>query len=164
MKKFFIISLLLVLILSLGVLYSKLKFPVKYINYVTEISEKYNVERISILALIKAESNFRETAISSKGAVGMMQLMPSTAKWIAKKRGIKFDINDLYKYKTNIEIGVIYYKYLYENLNGDFEKILAAYNAGISRIENEQWKKISETRKYVWKVKIYRFFYSLLFR
>lgn len=164
MKKNFIISLLFILILGSGILYSKLKFPLKYVDYVTKISEQYNVERTSILALIKAESNFKEYAVSAKGAVGMMQLMPTTAEWIAKKRGIKFNINDLYNYKKNIKLGVIYYKYLDENLNGDFEKILAAYNAGISRIENEQWKKISETRKYVWKVKLYSFFYSVLFR
>lgn len=158
MKK---IILSIVIILFMFFIIKETYLPIKNIDYIRKISKKYDVSLADILALIKTESDFREKVVSNKGAVGVMQVMPSTAKWIVEKNSKNYMEYDLYNYKDNIEIGVMYYSYLDKKYNGDREKIFAAYNSGVSRVKNGEWKKIKETRYYVMKVKIYRIFYCL---
>ena len=117
----------------------KIMYPRTYEEAVLVYSEEYNVDKNLILALIKAESNFDEDAISNRNAVGLMQLMEETAKDVANRNGIELDdenireeLCDVYK---NIEIGTAYIASLlkkYENK----EVALAAYNAGIGTVDN----------------------------
>lgn len=114
-------------------------YPRTYEEAVLVYSEEYNVDKNLILALIKAESNFDEDAISNRNAIGLMQLMEETAIDVANKNGIELDdeniqeeLSDVYK---NIEIGTAYIASLlkqYENT----EVALAAYNAGIGTVDN----------------------------
>ncbi len=136
-------------------------FPVKYMDVVKEETELTGIEPSVILSLIKAESSFREEALSRKGAVGLMQVMPDTAKWISEKYKLFPNREyNLYDYHDNIRIGMAYFKYLDEKYNGDLEKILAAYNAGTNRVKTGKWKEFRETIKYVNKIRIYRYIYK----
>ncbi len=161
MRKFIFINLLILLFFSLQ-LFIKVHFPLKYKTEIKALAIKYEVDASIIFAMIKVESNFNHEAKSKKGAIGVMQIMPSTAKWIVEKEKIDIEYINLYNPYQNIEIGIVYYKYLDKRYNGNIEKILAGYNAGVSRVENESWKNIEETKYYVWKVKIYKIIYRIL--
>ncbi len=122
---------------------------------VYRISERYGVDPMLIMAMIKVESNFMPYAISSAGAVGLMQLLPSTARTM--------NIGNLYAPKENIEAGVRYFKYLYTLFNGNYIKAIAAYNAGekavlkyngIPPYPETQWY-VTKVLKAFWKMKGY---------
>lgn len=151
-------------------------YPNKYEEYVENYSQKYNVDKNLIFAIIKAESNFDENATSSKGATGLMQLMPATASEVA--RNIKIECNeiDLKNADTNINLGVKYISTLIEKY-GNKEVALAAYNAGTGTIDTWIEKEIikrdgtdienipyKETNNYVRKIlrnyKIYENLYK----
>lgn len=117
----------------------KIMYPKTYEEAVLIYSEKYNVDKNLILALIKAESNFDEDAISNRNAIGLMQLMEETAKDVANKNGIeinsaniKEELCDIY---INIEIGTAYIASLLKQYEST-EVALAAYNAGIGTVDN----------------------------
>ncbi len=135
-------------------------FPLKYEREVFRVSEKYKIPPETIFAMAKAESNFKSGIVSKKGAVGVMQVLPSTAKWYMEMKHEKFAKDDLLDFGKNIDIGVGYYKYLYDDFK-DAETALAAYNAGPNRVKERGWKDIGETRRYVAKVKKYRIIYGI---
>lgn len=105
-------------------------YPLQYNLYVEEFSKKYNVDKDTIFAIIKSESNFKTQIISSSGALGLMQLMQTTADEVAEKINLK-QVN-LFDAKTNIEIGTKYFSMLYKKYNNE-ELALAAYNAGVRK-------------------------------
>ncbi|MDN5303283.1 MAG: soluble lytic murein transglycosylase [Fusobacteriaceae bacterium] len=158
MKKKKIIFYLLLILLFITI---KLIFKVNYYEEVYFYSKKYNIEDKLVLAIIKVESNFNENAISYKGAVGLMQVMPSTASWITKKYNFNREY-DLLSPIDNIEIGIMYLSYLNKKFNGDLQNVLIAYNAGSQRVYNDKWKDIKETKFYIYKVKISYFFYKYI--
>jgi soluble lytic murein transglycosylase len=128
----------------------------RYLKIIQNNSEKYNVNAYTILAMIKTESNFNKNAVSNKGAVGLMQLMPSTANFIAKKVGFSENIN-LYDGQTNLYLGICYLEYLF-NRYGDETIVLYCYNAGegvVSKWTESEIKSppYKETREYIKKVK-----------
>ncbi len=132
-------------------------------------SQKYGVNKYLVLAIIKTESGYNENAVSSKGALGIMQIMPETAKFISERLNVK-EYN-LLDYKTSIEFGVYYLSYLEKKFNNEYE-IICAYNAGEGRVLS--WLKLGilsensvpfkETRNYLKKVKLRKFLYSKLLR
>ncbi len=116
-----------------------------YSGYVKQAAAKYEIEPELIDAVIKTESNGNHRAVSSKGAMGLMQLMPSTA----------YDMNVVNPFnpEENIEGGTKYLRQLLEKFNGDLTLALAAYNAGPKTVERyRNVPPISETRQYVKKV------------
>lgn len=116
-----------------------------YSGHIQTISEKYQVDPALIKAVIKAESNFNPTAVSKKGARGLMQLMPQTA--------YELDVRNSFDPEENIEGGVKYLRYLLEIFGGDLSLALAAYNAGPELVQRlGKIPSIKETRDYVKRV------------
>lgn len=101
-----------------------------YDEFVKEFSEKYDLNEDFVLAVIEAESDFDENAVSKSGARGLMQIMPTTGKWIASELGKDgFVVDDLFDAKTNVEFGCFYLRYLFEKFS-DLKAVICAYNAG----------------------------------
>lgn len=115
-----------------------------YDRIIINKSNKYGLEPSLIRAVITAESNWDPQAVSKKGAVGLMQLMPSTAKEMKL---------DPFSPEENIEGGTRYLRYLLDRFKGRLDIALAAYNAGPEVVERSGGiPLIAETRKYVRKV------------
>jgi len=112
---------------------------------VMEAAERHSVDPALIRAVIETESNWNAGAISRKGAVGLMQLIPTTAQ--------RFGVNDLYSPQQNVDAGVRYLKTLLERYNGNLEMALAAYNAGEGAVDRAHGiPRFRETRDYVQRV------------
>ena len=156
----FLLSLLANLLITC---IERIIYPQNYEEYVTEYSEKYAVPKELIFAVIKVESNFDKDAVSYMGAVGLMQMLPSTAKWLAEDHLNESPILvSLYNPQTNIKYGVYYLQYLYAKF-GSWEKAIIAYNWGEGNfsqfLEKEGYTDgeyssipVKETRNYVKKV------------
>ena len=107
-----------------------LLYPVKYKNEINKYSAEYGFERRLIYAVVKTESGFDKDAESGAGASGLMQLMPSTADFIADKTGCgEISGADLFVPEINIKLGCAYLRYLADKF-GDKKLALYAYNAG----------------------------------
>jgi soluble lytic murein transglycosylase len=128
----------------------------------------YDIDPALLAAVIEQESKFRSDAKSSAGAIGLMQLLPDTAKGIAiHTGGSKFVLSDLYNPEINIRYGAWYLHHLMQRY-GDEKTALAAYNAGQQNVD--RWRaegkgiEFPETRAYVDKVErlkgIYRRAYA----
>ena len=116
-----------------------------YSPYVQKAALKYEIEPELIHAVIRTESNGNHRAISKKGAMGLMQLMPSTAN--------DLNVGNPFNPEENIEGGTKYLRYLLEKFNGNLTLALAAYNSGPKTVEKYgNVPPISETRQYVNKV------------
>ena len=109
------------------------EFPLKYVEYVDEASETFGVPKRIIYAIIKCESDFDATAKSSAGAIGLMQIMPSTFEDISRRLGDNYENGMMYDPRTNIRYGTYYLSYLFK-LFEDWELVFAAYNAGLSNV------------------------------
>ncbi len=144
----------------------KMIYKLDYKDEIIKYSDKYEVDRFLIAAMIHCESSNRQKVRSSKGAVGLMQIMPKTGEWIAPKIGIEnFEENMLENPEINIEMGCWYVKYLTDMFDGDITKICAAYNAGQGNVkkwlENSEYcvdgelvkTPFNETNGYIRKVK-----------
>ncbi|HYM75852.1 MAG TPA: lytic transglycosylase domain-containing protein [Candidatus Dormibacteraeota bacterium] len=106
---------------------------------------RHNVDPNLVRAVVKVESNFNSNAVSHKGAMGLMQLMPKTARELKVKN--PFDP------QQNVDAGVRHLKYLLDNYNGDVNLTLAAYNAGEGAVRRSAGvPHYSETQNYVKRI------------
>ena len=128
-----VIILLIIVVISINTLTIKILYKKEYSEYVSKYSKQYNVDENLIYALIKAESNFQADAISNKNALGLMQLMPSTAEEVANKNEIQLTEENILEPDININIGTKYISTLLEKYEC-VELALAAYNAGIGNV------------------------------
>jgi transglycosylase-like protein with SLT domain/uncharacterized protein DUF4124 len=111
---------------------------------ILQSSERHRLDPALVRAVIQAESAFNANAVSRKGAVGLMQLMPDTAT--------SLNVLNPYDPEQNIAGGVRYLRYLLDRFNGNVPLALAAYNAGETRIRDSRIPRIPETREYIRRV------------
>lgn len=112
-----------------------LRFPLDYRETVEHQANNYDIEPAWIYGILRQESAFISDARSHKGALGLMQLMPSTGKYIAKRVKKKFNNKyDLLVADQNIELGSAYLKYVKNRLYDNPVLATAAYNAGVTRV------------------------------
>ena len=109
-----------------------------YSEYVSKYAEEYDIDENLIYALIKAESNFNEKAVSHQNAKGLMQLMQSTAQDLANRSQIKLTKDNILEPEININLGTQYIALLL-NKYDSIEVALAAYNAGSGNVD--RWIK-----------------------
>ena len=114
----------------------KILYPIKYKEYVYRYSDELHVDPMLTFAIIKTESNFDENAESKSGAIGLMQLMESTAKEQAKKLDIQYSKKILYNPEQNLKLGLNYFDTLLDYYNQNYILAFAAYNAGIGNVQN----------------------------
>lgn len=168
---------LLALFLTFFVIHKPLMIricPLKYAEEIWISAKENELSPYLVASMIRVESNFQRDAISPKGATGLMQLMPSTAVWVAEQKGITLDEDKLTDPVINIALGTYYFRTLFEK----WGKVpaLAAYNAGRGNLEkwlNEgiwdgSWDRrgdipFYETQDYVRKVIILEKWYNYLY-
>ena len=183
-KKILVCGLIiLILIVFLIVFKNKIQrifYPKLHEEFVSMYSDEYGVDENLVFAVIKAESNFQEDAVSHKDALGLMQIMKETAEDVARKYNIEIDFNnserEILNVQNNIKIGTKYLAVLLEKYK-NIEVAVAAYNAGIGTVDNWIEKEIiksdgsdienipyKETNNYVRKIlrnyKIYQYLYK----
>ena len=104
--------------------------PDEYVSFVEKYSAEYDVPEEIIYSVMRTESSFDSSAVSSKGAVGLMQLMPTTFEWLTKDiLREHLSVGMLYDPETNIKYGTYYLSRLYNRFS-DWDTALAAYNGG----------------------------------
>jgi len=144
--------------------YVRLWYPLRYEAIVRGHAGHYRLDPALLAAVIYQESKFNSDVRSSSGAIGLMQLLPDTAKGIAiHTGGNRFHVRDLYDPEINIRYGAWYLRHLLDKY-GDERTALAAYNAGQENVD--RWRAehkgiaFGETRHYVSRVeelkKLYR--------
>jgi len=109
----------------------ELAYPLAWWSLVQKAAATYNIDPLLILAVMREESNFSPTAVSSSGARGLMQLLPSTAEWIVEsKLNQSFSEEALDDPDVNITLGAWYLRHLLDQFDFDLAKAVAAYNGG----------------------------------
>lgn len=144
--------------------YERLRYPLRYEEIVTAHAENYRLDPDLLAAVIYQESKFDASARSSSGAVGLMQLLPATAKGIALRTGgHAFEVGDLLDPELNVRYGSWYLRHLLDKY-GDERTALAAYNAGQANVDRwraaEEGIAFGETRHYVQQVERLRRIYA----
>lgn len=143
------------------------RYPTPYADEIHQAAAAAGLEPAFVFGLIRQETRFMATLRSHAGASGLMQLMPTTARWVAKKTGVDFNparSDQIYEPVTNLKLGTRYLKMVLDDLSGSMPLAAAAYNAGPSRprrwrdgplLEPAAWAEnvpFNETRDYVKKV------------
>ena len=112
---------------------------------IVQSAARHNVDANLVRSVVKVESNFNPNAVSRKGAMGLMQLMPSTAR--------SLNVSNPFDPEQNVDAGVRHLKRLLENYGGDIRLSLAAYNAGTGAVARSAGvPRFAETRNYVRRI------------
>lgn len=147
----------------------QLYFPCKYCDDVKAYAEIYEVPEELVYATIHTESKFDANAVSAKGAIGLMQILPSTGAWIAEQIAYDtYEKEDLYNPQINIQFGCYYLSYLLNKFESEALAI-CAYNAGegevVKWLQNETFNTNSipykETKNYLKRVQFAEKIYNL---
>ncbi len=134
--------------------------PWVYKDMIDRYARESGFDPLFVMAVIRVESGFSQSAQSHRGAVGLMQLMPLTARETAPKAGLNPDGLNLHDPETNIRVGVKYLDVLRNEFGDDTVAVLAAYNAGPGKVR--EWRRgpvlglddisFKETRSFVRRV------------
>ena len=148
--------------------YAKLRYPLAYEHVIVGHARNYNLDAALLAAVIYRESKFDARARSRSGAIGLMQLLPDTAKGIATHTGgDAFVVEDLYDPEINVRYGSFYLRRLLRKYE-DERLALAAYNAGQRHVDewiaNGDGIAFAETRQYVDEVLELRRIYARAYR
>ncbi len=129
--------------------YSRTSYKnVRYHSHIDYWGKRYNIDPNLIKAIIRAESGFDPYAVSKRGAQGLMQLMPATAR--------EMRVSDPFNPEQNIAGGVRYLRKLLKMFDGDLVLSLAAYNAGPNQVKRAGGvPRITETKQYIKRVLSY---------
>ncbi|AWB44089.1 lytic transglycosylase [Paenibacillus sp. CAA11] len=167
------------LLVFLNTQWLTLFYPIYYKEEIRYHAGKNHIDPFVVAAIIQVESKYKPDKESRKGALGLMQIMPDTAKWVMDKKklkGITFE-SISHEPNMNIEIGTWYLNYLSEQFDGNMFAVIAAYNAGPANVKswlkNGRWdgsletsKNIpfGETRHYVQRVAHYYKQYTQIYK
>jgi soluble lytic murein transglycosylase len=150
------------------------RFPMPFRAEVTAAAQRAGLDPAYVYGLIRQESRFQPDVRSSVGAAGLMQLMPTTAKWIARKLGVPFQPEQVTDKQVNLVLGTGYLKMVLDDFDGSPAMAAAAYNAGPGRprrwregpvLEVAAWAEnipFTETRDYVKRVLSNTSYYAAL--
>lgn len=128
----------------------KLAFPFPFRGAVEKYAKALNLDPYLIAALIRQESEFDPKIVSHANAYGLTQLLPSTAREIARKLQLPFQTDHLFRPDLNVQIGATFLKSLFDRLGGKWEQTLAAYNAGPGRVAKwQQWGEFREPAEFI---------------
>lgn len=128
-KRIFIFFfIILVVVAASGTAFS-MRYPLCYEQHIATYCQMYQLDPALVASIINEESSFNPSAQSSRGAMGLMQLMPQTAKYVCTLLGEDFEKANLFDPQTNIKLGCCYLNYLGKKFFSQTE-ILCAYNAG----------------------------------
>lgn len=156
----------------------RLVYPYPYREVIEKHASQYGVDPLLVAAVIRTESKFRPDAVSPKGALGLMQIMPSTAAWIAPNIGVaELTEEMILDPDMNVRLGAWYLSSLSQEFNGRLDVMVAAYNGGRGQVsrwlaegvwsgeyENRSDIPFPETRLFVQKVRSAYNNYSRLYR
>ncbi len=110
----------------------------KLAKLIVKHSKQHGMPVGLVLSLIRVESGFQAWAVSSKGAIGLMQIMPDTGEWLAGRMGMKWEGPVmLLDEETNVRMGLEYLSYLKRKYQGDLKMVLSAYNRGPGKVDED---------------------------
>ena len=153
---------------TLSRLLDRIRYPLHYEAIVRDHARNYRLDPALLAAVIYQESRFRPGVVSEAGAVGLMQLLPGTARGIATRTGgVGFRDGDLYDPELNVRYGSWYLRHLLDKY-GDEQTALAAYNAGQTNVdawaESGGGIRFAETREYVASIEEAKRVYGSVYR
>jgi soluble lytic murein transglycosylase len=147
----------------------EIRFPLAFYQHLEAGARTQNIDLAWVYGIVRQESAFMDKVSSHAGALGLMQIMPATGHYVAKKIGLKLNnTQDILDIDTNISLGTSYLRQMLDKFNGNYMLATAAYNAGPNRAK--RWAKergclpadlwvemipFKETRKYVRRVLFY---------
>ena len=151
----------------------ELRFPLGYSDEIHKHALIHDLDPAILFGITRRESAFNKVARSPVGARGLMQLMPKTARYVARQMGERWHgVKDLLEPDNNLKYGAWYYQYLLKKFDGNYAAALAAYNAGPHRVKKwlpkeslpaDIWIEtipLRETRDYVTSVLVYAMIYK----
>lgn len=111
------------------------RYPMRYEAEIRQAAEEFSLDPAYVASVALAESSFDAEAVSSVGAIGLMQIMPSTGEWIAGKLDEAFDAQRLYEPSVNLRYGCWYLRFLLDRYDGDMRTASTAYHQGQGRVD-----------------------------
>ncbi len=132
-----------ILVIALGIALNasfvlRMFYPIHFRDKIERHALEMDVDPMLIAAIIRSESRFRPQVVSSKGATGLMQIMPETGTWISEQMGYsEYGVEQLLDPDVNIRLGTWYVSSLQRQFSGNFPVVVAAYNAGRGNVR--QW-------------------------
>ena len=113
-------------------------YPVAYTERIEQYASEYSLDPYLVQSIMRCESSNDPAAVSDAGAIGLMQIMPETATWIAHKLDLDdtYTVDQLYDPETSIRFGCWYLNFLQGRFDGDVMEMVAAYNAGHGSVED----------------------------
>ncbi len=144
----------------------RLAYPLPFEDLVIRAAADYDLDPYFLLAVMREESRYRPAVVSWAGARGLMQIMPSTGRDIAARKGADFEVGDLFDPEINIRFGAFYLRAMLDMFGGDLDRALAAYNAGPGNVQRWVGSSLAsdergfpvaitfvETREYITRVR-----------